>query len=230
MNKISFLIVPVILFFSIKLSFAQVKLGVKAGVNFSKVSLSSTTSGKPAVDPKAGIVLGLTADIPVRGDFYLQPTLLYADRGYKLESNYMTDVTNKFDVSASYLEIPVLVLYKPQLGGRKLLIGAGPYIGYGIGGNWKSDVGFLVGDVVTSNHGDVVFKNDSVDGAYEQYVYGKPIDYGANFTLGYEFLSHLTAQFNAQFGLANLQPKYAGVKQDGSLKNKSIGFSVGYKF
>lgn len=212
------------------ISQAQVKFGVRAGVNFSKAILNSEEFGKPATDPKTGIVLGITADIPVHNDFYLQPAFLYADKGFILESNYNSTATNKFVVTASYFEIPLTVLYKPQLGAGKLLLGAGPYIGYGTGGKWKSDIGFLVGDVVTSNHGDVIFRNDAVDGEYENYLYGKPIDYGATVTAGYEFLNHLAVQFNAQFGLANLQPKYDGRKQEGSLKNKSIGFSLGYKF
>lgn len=176
-------------------------------------------------------MLGLTVDIHVAGDFFIQPAAQYSREGYKQETGGFYGTATNFKVNVSYIELPLNLLYKPRLGTGSLLLGAGPYIGYGTGGKWKSDNDVAIGDMRIGNKGNVIFKKDAMDGGdLDSYTYGKPVDYGLNFLAGYEFFNKLSAQLNAQLGLANLQPDINGVNSMGKLKNTVFGISLGYKF
>ncbi|MGF7036886.1 porin family protein [Mucilaginibacter lappiensis] len=127
---------------------AQTKVGIKAGVNFSNVTMKDENGNQINTQSVPGILLGLTVDIPVSGNFYIQPAAQYSRKGYKQETGGFYGSASNFKVNASYIELPVSLLYKPRLGGGNLLLGAGPYIGYGTGGNWKSDSDAAIGDIV----------------------------------------------------------------------------------
>ena len=163
-------------------------------------------------------------------DFYVQPAALYSGKGFKQTDSWFAGTDNELLVAVSYVEVPVNLLYKPRLGAGNLLVGAGPYVAYGINGQWQSDTDVAIGDIVIENHGDVIFKNDVMDGEFGAYLYGKPLDYGVNFLVGYEFLQSFAAQLHAQLGVANLKPPVDGVKRDGMVKNTGFGISLGYTF
>ncbi len=211
---------------------AQTKFGINAGVNFSKVKTQAENGNIENTDAVPGFQLGFAADIPVIGAFYIQPGILYASRGFKQERGGFFGYGTNFKVKVEYFEVPVNILYKPKLWGNHLFVGAGAYVGFGRGGNWQSDTDVVVGgDMVIGNRGDVIFRNDGWEGGnLESYTYGRPVDYGANFLLGYEFLGKVTLQLNAQFGMANLQPRYGDFQPDGKINNSAIGISLGYKF
>lgn len=211
---------------------AQTKVGLRAGVNFSNLNYEDEAGKKASTQSVPGIQIGLTADIPLVGSLYVQPGLMYANRGFKQETGGSLGYGVNFEVKANYFEIPVTFLYKPELGSGKLLIGAGPYIGFGTGGSWTSDSQVIVqGDIMIGNKGDLIFRNDGSEGGnLESYNYGRPVDYGAGFLLGYEHKSGIYLQGNTQLGIANLQSQFGDFKPKGSKKNSSIGISVGYKF
>src|SRR5699024_2197456 len=159
--------------------------------------------------------------VPVGSAFYLQPALLYSRKGFTQEDSWFAGDGNHFEVKTNYLELFVHFLYKPALGSGKLLFGAGPYMAYGLGVEWESAEDVVIGDIIIGDHGDVHFSNDAFDGGDgNSYLYGKPLDYGVNLLVGYEFFNRISAQFNVQLGLADLLPEYSdGTKQDGSFKN-----------
>lgn len=109
-------------------------------------------------------------------------------------------------------------------------MGAGPYIGYGTGGNWKSDSDILIGDIMEKGYGTLAFRNDGSVRNDSEYTYGRPIDYGLNAILGYEFRERFSLQFTGMFGIANLVPHLNGYQPGGSLRNNAFGISIGYKF
>lgn len=210
---------------------AQTKVGIKAGVNFSNVMMRDENGNKINTQSVPGILVGITVDIPVAADFYIQPAAQYSRRGYKQETGGFYGSATNFKVNASYIQVPINLLYKPHLGTGNLLLGAGPYIGYGTGGNWKSDNDAAIGDINVGKKGDVIFKNNAMDGGdLNSYLYGKPFDYGLNFLAGYEFFSKLSAQLGAHLGLANLQPHVDGATREGKLKNSGFGITLGYQF
>jgi hypothetical protein len=215
---------------TVNMANAQTKVGVKAGMNFSNVRLNEENESKANTQSIPGVVLGLTVDIPVACDFYIQPAIQYSRKGYKQKTGGFYGTATNFKVNVSYVEVPVNILYKPCVGTGRLLIGAGPYIAYGMGGKWKSDNRVVMGDISIGNTGDVIFRNDAMDGGdINSYIYGKRLDYGLNFLAGYEFFRKLSFQLGGQLGLANLKPEVNGVKRTGKLKNAGFSISVGYQ-
>jgi hypothetical protein len=64
---------------------------------------------------------------------YLQPGVLYSQKGAEFEDSA--------ELQLNYIEIPVNLVYKPVLGAGRLLLGFGPYVGFGLGGKLKVDNG-----------------------------------------------------------------------------------------
>ncbi|MFL5746254.1 MAG: outer membrane beta-barrel protein, partial [Niastella sp.] len=84
--------------------------GVRAGLNFQNITGDDGDGHKYDNKLKTGINIGLNAEIPIAEDFYIQPGLLFATKGAK-DDNY-----RKINVRLSYLEIPINLLFKPELG------------------------------------------------------------------------------------------------------------------
>lgn len=208
----------------------QVRWGLQAGVNLANVTMVDETGHRYDTKSVPRVQLGLTVDIPIVSDLYVQPAALYSGKGFKHEDSWFAGAGNELLVAVSYIEVPVVLLYKPRLGIGHLLVGAGPYTAYGLNGKWQSDTDVAIGDILIENHGDVIFRNDVMDGEFGNYLYGRPWDYGASVVLGYEFANTFAAQLNAQWGLANLQPTVDGATRDGKVKNMGFGISLGYKF
>lgn len=209
---------------------AQTKVGITAGANFSSAYIENENGDVDNTQTIPGIRVGLTFAIPIIGDLYIQPAAVYSQKGFKQNSNWFAGVNNEFEATVSYIEVPVNLLYKPEVGAGNLVLGAVPYIGYGLGGKWKTQTDVSIGDIVIENSGDVNFENDVTDGEFGNYLYGKPLDYGVNVIAGYDFWGAFSLQVQAQIGLANIQPEVDGQKREGAFKNRSLNVSLGYKF
>lgn len=182
--------------------------GVHAGVNWQNLNNKDLDS---KLATKFNI--GVNAEIPVATDFYFQPGLSFATKGAKGKD------ANNTKVNISYLELPLHFLYKPMLGTGRLILGVGPYLAYAVGGKIKSDQG----------DADIKFKSSVTQAEYTSAFYLKRFDAGADLFFGYEFTSKFSAQFNAQLGLVDINPKVSGVSPS-STKNTGFGISLGYRF
>ena len=230
-NKRYVLIFLLLLMATVTVTQAQTEVSINGGAHYSKVVLEDEAGNRQEAQFTPGWHIGLSVDVPVGNKFYIQPGLLYTRKGFTQEDSWFAGADNNFEVKANYLDLSVNFLYKPVLGSGNLLFGTGPYTAYGLGGKWESDEDVVIGDIVIGDHGDVHFSNDAMDGGDgNSYLYGKPLDYGVNFLVGYEFFEKISAQFNVQLGLANLIPEYSdGTKRDGTFKNIGFGVSLGYK-
>jgi hypothetical protein len=191
-------------------SFAQTSLGLRAGVNFQNLNGKDFDGDNLDNKIKVGFNAGLTADIPVAGpDYYFQPGVLFTTKGAKAEGS-----DDKINIS--YIEVPLTFLYKPILGEGRLLLGIGPYVAFAVGGK--------AGD------NDINFDSEVTDAQFETGSYYKRFDAGGNLLFGYEFTPKLSAQLNAQLGLAKINPKITNFNEgDLSVKNTGFGISLGYK-
>lgn len=216
-------------------SFAQVQFGLRAGVNFSNATAKDANGNKMPTNLLTGFHLGVTADLPVGDEFAVQPALLFNTMGYQYkETNSGVAVT--VNQHPYYLELPVYFLYKPELGNGHLLLGVGPYVGYGISGKWK--VKGTDGNTTVSRTGNLEFKNNisSTDSSYLNFndlktiPYGKAFDLGGALLAGYEFSNRFSVQLNGQLGLLNIATMVDDRKTGEVLKNMQFGLSVGYKF
>ena len=189
-------------------------LGFKAGVNFQNLTGKDVNGDKLDNKLKAGVGLGVNAQIPVATEFYIQPGIEFNQKGAKSnDGNYTT--------SLSYIDIPVSLVYKPVLGNGHLILGFGPYVGFGVGGKIKGNGGTA----------DVKFDNDiTISDFNTGNAYFKRMDAGANIFAGYEMSSKLSLQLNTQLGLAKINPSIEGIPDDqSSVKNTGFGVSLGYR-
>lgn len=198
----SFLVVSMLLSNAI---FAQAQFGIRAGVNFSNIT--GKVGGQKIEDAKMipGFNVGVTADLNLADEFYIQPALLFTTKGSKMDLN---NVGTEFKLTTNYLELPVNFLYKPVLGDGNLLLGVGPYVAYGLGGKMKAG----------SISSDIKFGKD------EDF---KAFDYGGNLLFGYQLSNGISAQLNAQLGMGNMV--HDG-NSDNKMNNTQFGISLGYKF
>lgn len=188
--------------------------GIRAGVNFQNINGKDGNDKDLDNKIKTGFNVGVTADIPIAPEFYVQPGILFSLKGAKMDDAADTKI------NISYLEIPVNFLYKPVLGGGNLLLGFGPYAAFAVGGKIKND----------NVDVDLKFDNEVSPTSPDAYRTLKRFDFGANLLAGYQFSNHLSAQLNAQLGLVNINPKYTGISTDAKAKNTGFGVSLGYSF
>jgi hypothetical protein len=213
-----------VLLFSTGQCFAQVRFGLKAGLNLANI-LDKDNNGTYSsnYNLKTGIQVGVTAEFPVSKAFSIEPGLLYSQKGFfKPVSASAFDglALSSAEIRAtfSYLEIPVNAVYKINLRGSKLIINGGPFLGYAISGKLKATEAVLGDNLDQKEYALSIGNKESND--------LKPLDYGLNLGAGIE-MNDLT--FGIQYGLslANIAPVN---NQGWIIKNKVIGFSAGYKF
>jgi hypothetical protein len=198
--------------------------GLRGGVNFQNINGKDENGEKLKNDILTGFNVGINAEIPVGVDFYFQPGLLYSLKGAKSEDDILGQSFNT-TLKISYLEIPLNLIYKPLLGTGHLLLGFGPYVAFGVGGEATYDGG---GSSLTEK---VKFKKTVASSDPNDVVYIRPMDAGANLLAGYEFSNRFSFQLNTQLGLVKINPEYEGVSNDeASAKNTGFGISLGYRF
>ena len=97
---------------------AQVKFGVKAGLNL------ATLAGDDADDAnsKIGVNVGGFAEIPVAETFAVKPELVFSTQGAKAET-----AGQDFKLNLSYINIPILGKYNTSSG---FFAETGPQIGF----------------------------------------------------------------------------------------------------
>jgi len=187
--------------------------GFKAGVNFQNLTGHDVNGDQLNNRLKAGLSLGVNAQIPIATDFYVQPGVEFNQKGAKSSDNYYTTTLN-------YIDVPVSLVYKPLLGTGHLILGFGPYIGFGVGGHVSG------GNTSTQ----VIFQNQINPNDFNSgYPYFKRIDAGANLLAGYELTNKVSLQLNAQLGLTKTNPTIIGYSDPSSVKNTGFGFTVGYR-
>jgi hypothetical protein len=185
--------------------------GITGGVNWNNVNGKTSTGGKLDNNLKTGFTGGVNVEFPVSSGFFLQPGVEYSQKG--------SEFNNGGKLRLSYIDVPVNFIYKPALGMGSMLLGFGPYVGFGINGEVKAANG---------TERKVTFNNNYSTSEAEDIQF-KKLDAGANFMIGYEFKSKLSASVKAQLGLININPD-ANVPGDATrYRNTGFGLSLGYR-
>jgi hypothetical protein len=205
MNYIRIFTLPLLLIFSITNIQAQIKFGPKAGLNLSKMTVKvAGIDTQP--ETLAGFHVGVISEIPVKGNFVLQPSFIYSGKGSKYSYNGI-----EVSISPGFLEIPVNAAWKFNLGIIKLYLDAGPYFAYGIAGKIKYGE---QSQAINFGSGD-----DSVM---------RPFDTGLNFGAGLD-IKNILISFNYELSLLNLVPVQHG-NYEAEVRSRVIGISVAYLF
>jgi len=99
---------------------SSLKLGLKAGLNYSNVYDSK--GEEYDANGKFGAVAGAFLTIPIGKYLGIQPEFLFSQKGYKASGN-LGGLAYEFKHTSNYLDIPLLVQLKPV---SALTIVAGP--------------------------------------------------------------------------------------------------------
>lgn len=175
---------------------AQVRLGVKGGLNIASVHFCTDVLQS---DNVTGFQIGpmIEGSLPLVG-LGFDAAILYAQKG--LETKTVSG--EKTSLKNDYIDVPVNLKWKLGLPVMKVYLAAGPYVGFRVGGNkiWELP-GSMVDQVKT-----------------------KSFSAGLNFGAGVELISHLQVGLNYGLGLTNnySMESLSLTKSDG----KNRGWSV----
>ena len=183
MKRIVFLFLAAVL--TANYAQAQVSFGVRAGwANTGNGQFGGIFDTDNEALGKDGFQIGGIADLKLSKAFSIQPGLLLATQGDKfVKKEYKSLLKNDkvtIKVNMTYIQVPVHAIYKIHLAesdGKNvsLLIHAGPYFGYAIGGKFKYKL--EIGGKTNKEKEDIKF------GDGEEYHY-KPIDFGLGTGVG----------------------------------------------
>lgn len=196
MKKSVVLIVIALLGFVAVPAEAQIKFGVKGGVNVSKASISKEVLATKNV---TGFNIGPMVEfrLPIVG-VGMDAAILYSQKGFKAQDG-VVDKSMKTD----YLEVPVNFKWKIGIPLAKFYLAAGPYINFRVAGDKIWEIPGSMGDQLKS----------------------KSFGAGLNFGAGVELLSHLQLGFNYGLGLTDdYKTLNVGDITDGT--GKSRGWSI----
>jgi hypothetical protein len=193
------LILICILSFALLNANAQ-RFGIKAGVALANARYEYTETSI-STSNLIGFQAGLIGEIPISDAIYLNSGALFSQKGTKFS---ILGMEIKFPVN--YLEIPLNLAYKYDLGPLKLFAQAGPYLGVGLSAKYTSG----------SDEEKIDFGSET-----DQM---KRLDYGANFGGGIE-IGAVQIGVNYGLGLANISND-----PDETMKNGVLSFTVGLLF
>ncbi len=210
---------------------AQVEFGILAGPNFQNMVGKDDDGDKLTNGMIIGFHAGVSASIPVAPDFYFQTGLLFSQKGSKNNMGLIPTKASGDDYNTttriSYIDLPLHLLFRPELGSGHVLVGFGPYVAFGIGGKQTVDYSGL-----PAMEQKVKFKSEiSNEERYDlENTYFKRFDAGADIFAGYELSMGLWLRLNAQLGLLDMMPALQDGDPQANLKNTGFSLSVGYNF
>lgn len=173
----------------------SLSIGIKGGVN-----RADFKGDAKDVDGKLKYQVGLTVDIEMTNNLYLQTGVEFHQKSLK----YKPELEASTKLNPMYLQVPLHLAFKLQLvQGVKLVVNGGPYVAFGLGGKVKED-----------GEKENIFAKDRF----------KRLDYGVGAGAGVE-LGPLVLGVGYDFGLANVSDM-KGVK----VRNRAALASLGVKF
>ena len=208
MKKIKLSLVIALLGMVSLLSAQNTSFSIKGGVNMSNF-YGDELNDK---NMKVGFHAGIGADFEFAPNMAIQSGLFFSTKGAKY-----TYKSAELNVNANYLQLPVHFAYKIDvMPGTRVVLHAGPYVAYGIGGKRKIDSQLT--DILKPIFGEPEVNTFDKDFGY------KPFDAGLGIGVGAEF-GRILVDLGWDMGLANLSRVSAY-----DVKTQNAYLSVGYIF
>lgn len=183
--------------------------GIRAGINSATHGVSFDDDPLEGYDFDFKSVLkfhvGAVVELPVAGDLSIETGLIYHGTGAKIDESAF-----KNQININYIQLPLSLKYRADLGTLSLFIHAGPYAAYALDGNGSTEI------LGVSTEEDIDFG----DGAGE---YNR-LDFGLNGGAGIGF-GPLDLGVNYGYGLADLV-NLNGVR----VSNQVLSVSLTYRF
>lgn len=191
------LILSCVIIFTLPGLYAQ-RAGIRAGFNlahsnYAVEGLGITTSNLPRYQ------VGLVAEMPIWKSLFVNSGINYTVKGVSLSF-----LGSDIEFAISYLEVPLNLVYKYDLGLARVFGLAGPYVGYGL--KAKSIKGSDVNEIEFGSNDNQM----------------KRIDYGFNLGTGIEF-----DKFSFVVGYGLGIPNLSNVA-DERMKNGVLSFTIAY--
>jgi len=211
------------LFAQSTMSGSDARIGIKAGVNLSRIHYSGFDGASERNDnAKDNVGFNVTAfgDFGVGNNFFIQPGISLQNKGEKYS---VTSGSNSATLSRNIMaiEVPVNAVFRIPTGDAGAVqLSAGPYIGFNVAG--KQKISGNLGSTSGMTERDLEFGSKTNDDY-------SSTDFGANFGLGYRMNNGFMLGANYGLGLTNLAPKDSR-SGDSKASNRVLGFSVGYSF
>ncbi len=183
---------------------AQIRVGAKAGVNFSKIDYQDQTLGDVLNSSSTSYFFGGVLEFPFLGKLHLQPGLILNGQAGNIGSG-----VDKVTLNMMYAEVPLNILGRADLGIGSFYLGGGPYAAYAISGKIK-----------TSGISEKIKFGNTVDDIM------KPTDYGINVLTGLDLRGGLSLGLGYKLGLSDNAPKT--LTEALNSKNSSFSVSLGY--
>lgn len=213
MNKLLLFVAVAVITISTAQS-QELRIGVKAGVNFASVGGDFTDE----YDGRTSFHLGGLVEIPISEKFAVQPELLYSGQGAKSEYDDSfgdSIVIGKEKLKLDYINIPIMAKYYIMEG---LSVEAGPQFGLLLSAKNEYEESGFEGD----QSGDFDVKDfyktlDISFGFGSSYRLNNGVFFSARYVIG---LTDITDD-NDDFGILDID----GYKQRNSVIQLSAGFS-----
>ncbi len=182
---------------------------VKAGVGISAPQNSESNASAAQV----GFMAGAGVSFALSHTISLTPALMFTQKPGKWEIEEWGSEQITTEANPLYLVVPLTVDVKLWLkNGNKIIINAGPYVGFGISGKYKRN---------GEETGDLFSKSGDEEARY------KKVDAGLQYGIGY-LLRHFYIGLDGQLGMTKIGDNDTAVLEDS--QNVFISFSLGYYF
>ena len=210
---------------------AQVRPGVKLGLNFNNVIgdyIGTDQRSDKSGDPDnfhliQGFQVGLILDCPINETIAIQPGAKFVSRGFNDKYTSNGKVERKFTLY--YLQVPVNVQYRLNVGEQmNVLFQAGPYGGYGLFGRQKYTRKGKSQDLSDSSK-KITFGNGTADDIY------KAFDYGVGAGVGFEFYNfQIMAEYELGLYKMTFNKSIPSAKYNVHMQNHGFSFTLAYVF
>ena len=192
--------------------------GIKGGLNLSNMLMEEdgeTWSDDFKMNP--GFHIAGIIDISFTDLLSLETGLILDTKGFKFEEEE-SGYSYKEKMNSFYLDIPIVLKVSVDVGSSVKIFGAaGPYIGVGLTGKWKS---------VYEYQGNEETDEEKVEWGNTDDDHLKRLDYGIAFGAGVEIMAILIG-VSYDLGLANIS---AYTDYDAKVQNRVLRITVGYWF
>ena len=218
-------------------SLIPIKYGIKTGLNFSSLNISSIEGVKPTDNSsQAGIAAGFIVHIPLSDEWFINPEVLYSQKGasfnyaftHDYELNQRDEYKTTNQLTLSYVELNPTISYKAT---DKLALNFGP------------SVSFLIGEKYVYTQDPVRDITNITHILTDGLVETTSLDVGFNLGISYFFTEHFFVDTRVYTGFMEVttatQPYEIfivnGTQIDTpepayNLKNRSIVLSIAYLF
>ena len=184
--------------------------------------------GKNRFSWKAGVF----ASVPLSETFSFMPQLNLLSKGAKVDESGSENILGstyswniKGESKLTYLELPLYVVYNSISETGGFFGGVGPVISYGMGGKVDATYTESFGGTTETTNESAKVKFDGKKNATDEYAHFKGLEVGAGIIAGYRLSNGLFINAHYNLGLSNIEPN-----DDSKLKNKYVGFGIGYFF